>query len=139
MENDILTSLLNLEREIMSDRFLRRKISMMEWGGADVSISKCLDEDTKKWLQDQPFLVISPQNSVPRRRAVITEFSEELSWLFHRLRIIFSGRIDYISKYDFYGSLAQSAIDYLEKNKESKDMRPLLLAVVNTAKGLLDE
>jgi hypothetical protein len=139
MENSILNNLLNLEREIMSDRFLKRKISMMEWSGADVIIRRRLNENIKKWLTDQPFLVISPQNSIPRRRAVITEFSEELSWLFHRLRIIFSGRIDYISKYDFYGSLAQSAIDYLQKNKDSKDRRPLLLEVVKTAKGLLDE
>ena len=131
--SNIKSSLERLEHRIQTRGIPKRAKKVGEWGGADVVIKKELDEDTKNWLGDD-VIVISSQNTEPRRRAVITEYSRELSWLFHRLKRIFSGRIDYISKYDFYGTLAQSAIDYLENNKENKDAKALLLAVLNTSK-----
>jgi hypothetical protein len=112
--------------------------TVKEWGGADVIIEARLDENTKRWLGDQPY-VISPQNTDPRRRAVITEYSKELSWLFYQLRDIFHGKLDYVSKYDFYSVLAQSAIDYLKNNEDLKDAKGLLIEVLNTAKGFCDD
>lgn len=44
---------------------------------------------------------------------------------------IFCDDIDYISKYDFYGLLAQTAIDYLRNNSNVKS-KDLLIAVLNT-------
>jgi hypothetical protein len=55
------------------------------------------------------------------------------------LKHIFIGRIDYVSKYDIYGTLAQSAIDYLETNKESAVMSTLLLTVLNTSRGFIEK
>ena len=108
-----------------------------EWGGTDVIIKSKLDENSKKWLGDKRY-VISLQNTEPRRRAVVTEYSKELSWLFYQLRDLFSGKIDYISKYDFYGLLAQSAIDYLANNGDQQDAKGLLIEVLNTAKGFCE-
>ena len=127
-----------LENLIQTTGIPKTAKSAREWGGADVVIKKELDENTKRWLEDQ-HIVISSQNTEPKRRAVITEYSNELSWLFYELKEIFSGKFDYISKYDFYGALAQSAIDYLENNKENKDAKALLLAVLNTSKQFIQK
>jgi len=125
-----------LEHRIQTGGIPKRASKVGEWGGADVIITKQLDENTKRWLGDDA-IVISFQNTEPRRRAVITEYSRELSWLFYRLKRIFSGKIDYISKYEFYGTLAQSAIDYLENNKHNQNAKDLLLAVINTSKQFI--
>jgi hypothetical protein len=70
---------------------------------------------------------------------VITSCSKELSWLFYRLKDIFVGTIDLTSKYDFYGRLAQSAINYIEENKERGehgDCTHLLKTVLDEAKRM---
>jgi len=138
MEHNIWTELERVEERLQTEDISKKASTTREWRGADVIISKGLDNNFQKWLKDQS-LVISPQDTEPRRRAVITEYSKELSWLFYKLREIFSDRIDHTSKYDFYGSLAQSAIDYLEKNRESKDVRALLLTVLSTSKRFLEK
>ena len=138
MEHNIWTELERVEERLQTEDISRKASTTREWRGADVIISKGLDNNFKKWLQNQP-LVLSSQDTEPRRRAVITEYSKELSWLFYKLREIFSDRIDYTSKFDFYGSLAQSAIDYLGKNKESRDVKALLLTVLSTSKGFLEK
>jgi len=137
-EKEMLQRIDRIEKKVDSKSYIDEAASAKEWGGADVIISSHLSEDVKKWLGDQS-VVISFQESEPRRRAVITEFSKELSWLFDQLKNIFADRIDYTSKYDFYGLLAQSAIDYLKKNEENKDVKLLLLAVLNTSKRFLDK
>jgi len=138
MEQNIWTELERVEERLQTEDISRKASTTREWRGADVIISKGLDNNFRKWLTGQP-LVISPQDTEPRRRAVITEYSKELSWLFYKLREIFSDRIDYTSKFDFYGSLAQSAIDYLGKNKESRDVKALLLTVLGTSKRFLEK
>jgi len=138
MEHNIRTELEKVEERLQTEDISRKASTTREWRGADVIISKGLDNNFQKWLTGQP-LVISPQDTEPRRRAVITEYSKELSWLFYKLRDIFSDRIDYTSKNDFYGSLAQSAIDYLGKNKESRDVKTLLLTVLGTSKRFLEK
>ena len=138
MEQNIWTELERVEERLQTEDISRKASTTREWRGADVIITKGLENNFKKWLEDQAF-VISSQNTEPRRRAVITEYSKELSWLFYKLREIFSDRIDYTSKFDFYGSLAQSAIDYLGKNKETRDVKALLLTVLSTSKGFLEK
>ena len=138
MKNKIISELEKLEKQIKNDNLPKGATATEEWGGADVIIKEQRDESINEWLRDQP-LVLSPQKTEPRRRAVITEHSRELSWLFIQLRDIFDGQIDYISKYDFYGSLAQSAIDYLEKNNDTRDLKVLLLTVLQAAKVFLKE
>lgn len=137
MKSDLMTRIANLKQRIETTDISMQARTVKEWGGADVIIKRELDADTEKWLGDQPY-VISLQQTAPRRRAVITEYSKELSWLFFQLKDIFSEQIDYVSKYDFYGLLAQAAIDYLANNEGSQDAKDLLLEVLNAAKGFCD-
>lgn len=138
MKEKLFEKLDKLEQKISSEDFLSEASAVKEWGGADVIISNRLTGDIKKWLGDQT-LVISLQKTKPMKRAVITEFSNELSWLFYQLRDIFADEIDYISKYDFYGLLAQSAIDYLEVNQVNAKCKELLNAVTTKARNFLEE
>lgn len=105
-----------------------------DWGGADVVIiTGQATEDQKKWLADQP-VVISGQKVAPRRWLVVTKYHQELSWIFNNLRDLFGGHIDYITKYDFYGTLADKALTV--HNPDSKE---ILLAVVDAASGFLEQ
>ena len=134
MNHELMAQIEALKRRIEITDFSLEVEDVKEWGGEDVIIKSYLDKDTEKWLEGQP-LVISFQSTEPRRKAVITKYSKELSWLFYQLRDLFSEKIDNISKYDFYGLLAQSAIDYLVNNEETQDAKGLLLTVLNTSKG----
>ena len=136
MNHELIDKLDSLEQKIESGGIEKETSSAKEWGGADVVIRKRLNDSVKEWLGDQS-TVISLQETEPRRRAVITEFSKELSWLFYQLRDIFAEEIDYISKYDFYGMLAQASIDYLEKNRENPKCNQLLYSVLDKAKSFL--
>ena len=136
MEQELGIKLEELQYRIQTEDISRNAISTNEWGGADVIIRSRLDNSAKKWLGSQP-LVISFQNTTPRRRVVITKYSKELSWLFEQLRTIFCGKIDCITKFDFYGLLAQSANDYLWDNKKTEDVKALLLTVLNASKGFI--
>lgn len=137
MEKNILTKLNNLEKIIKTENITQKASGTEEWGGADVVISKTMNKQIQKWLESDN-IVISFQDTAPKRRAVITEYSKELSWLFEELKNIFTGEIDFITKYDFYGSLAQSAIDYLETNKGNLEMKDLLVSVINASRRFLD-
>jgi len=134
MNQEILKKLDEVERKIESGDFLKEVNSVKEWVGADVIISSQLNDRIKTWLGDQP-LVLSLQKTEPQRRAVITKYSKELSWLLNQLKEIFAREIDYISKYDFYGLLAQSAIDYLEVNQENVKCNELLNVVIDKARS----
>ncbi len=138
MKDSLLKQIEDLKQRIMTSDISVEASTVKEWGGADVIIKARLDKDTQNWLENQP-LIISLQSTEPRRRAVITNYAKELSWLFYQLRDIFSERIDYVSKYDFYGLLAQSAIDHIATNNESQDAKHLLLSVLNTAKGFCED
>lgn len=138
MNKNLLKQIDDLKRRIEAIDISVEARATKEWGGADVIIKAKLDAATEKWLDDQPY-VISYQKTESRRRAVITEYSKELSWLFLQLKEIFSEKIDYVSEYDFYGLLAQSAIDYLTNNEDLKDAKCLLIEVLNTAKGFFDD
>ncbi|MCZ3367269.1 hypothetical protein [Methanobacterium veterum] len=106
-----------------------------EWGGADVIIQKKMTPQTKKWLDNQN-TVISSQNTDPMKRAVITPYFHELSWLFMQLMDIYSGHYDYISKYDLFGGLAQTAIDAINENP-GISCEELLMTVFNKSKDLI--
>ena len=103
------------------------------WGGADVIIAEKTSKELNNWLGNQP-LVISFQTSAPMRRLVVTQHAVELSWLFIQLRELYRDRIDYISKYDFYGELAQKAIDIVKETDDKCSNRELLFEVLRTSK-----
>lgn len=131
-DNEIIKSMNELEKYILTVEFNEEAQETSNWGGADVVIEESMSDCIKNWLGDQP-LVISHQKMEPRRRAVITPYAKELSLLFCKLRDIFIGKIDYTSKYDFYGILAQSAIDYKTENPEEYNKIDLLKTVINQA------
>lgn len=132
MESELKKELYNLEKIITSKDYPKNISSIRNWSGADVIIQPRKTKEVIEWLGKQN-LVITSQETTPRRRAVITKYAQELSWLFNELKRIFQDRIDYISKYDFYGSLAQAALDYLNSNKEI-NREELLLTVLNRAR-----
>jgi hypothetical protein len=138
MNQELIEKLDSLERKIESGNIVREASSIMEWAGANVIISSQLNDSIKEWFGDQ-LMVISLQKTEPRRRAVITEFSKELSWLFYQLKDIFAEEIDNMSKHDFYGMLAQVSIDYLEKNQENPKCDQLLYSVLDKARSFSNE
>lgn len=103
------------------------------WGGADVLIYTRLLKKHKEWLGDQP-LVLSFQPTLPMRRVVITKYAVELTWLFIQLRKLYCERIDSVSKYDFYGELAQKAIDVVNETDNKCSVEELLFEVLRTSK-----
>jgi hypothetical protein len=138
MNQELIEKLDSLERKICSGIIVKEANSIMEWAGSDVIISSQLNDSIKEWFGDQ-FPVFTLEKTEPRRRAVITEFSKELSWLFYQLKDIFSGELNYISKPVFYGMLAQTSIDYLEKNKEDVKCDQLLFSVLDKARSFSNE
>ena len=130
--SEILKKLADFENEFVSCGLPQEASKYKEWGGADVIISKRENPSNLKWFEDQPF-VISQQKTQPRKRLVITEHAAELSWLFDQLKEIYRTGLDYVSKYDFYGQLAQAALDSLEENPDI-DAFELCLEVIKSAK-----
>ena len=138
MNQELIEKLDSLERKIESGNIVREASSIMEWAGADVIISSQLNDSVKEWFGDQ-FMEFPFQKAEPRRRAVFTEFSKELSWLFYQLKDIFAEELNYISKHVFYGMLAQVSIDYLEKNQENPKCDQLLHSVLGEARSFSNE
>lgn len=133
----IFNALDHLDARIATEDITAIAAGTRPWGGADVIIARRMTRNLKEWLGDADF-VISFQESVPIRRLVITEHYRELSWLFEQMRAIYSGRIDYLSKYDFYGLLAQAASDYLKSQNDLCDLRQMLLAVSKASRTYLN-
>lgn len=106
------------------------------FGGADVIVSNEFSPENERWVNDQHF-VISPQSTAPRKRLVITPYAIELSWLFHQLADVFHEQIDFINKYDFYGLLAQNALDFIENNNNEYDCNSLLIYVLDESRNFL--
>ena len=133
MEQEMIKKLSQLEEKVRNADISKEADGTEEWGGADVVIAAQMTKEMEDWIGSQPF-VISFQKKVPRRRLVLTRYSRELSWLFFRLKDIFYDRLDYITKYDFYGLLAQAALDHLERNDGKADLKGMLVEVIEAAR-----
>ena len=103
------------------------------WSGADVIITEQINDTHKAWLENQP-IVLSFQQFDAMKRLVVTQHAFELSWLFIQLRELYSGRIDNVLKFDFYGELAQKAIDTINFTNDENSYEELLLAVLRQSK-----
>lgn len=110
--------------------------STRDWGGADVIITGKPSSEETEWLKSQP-TVISFQQSQAKRRLIVTKYHQELSWLFNKLRDIAGTRIDYVSKYDFYSSLAVAAMNHIAEVPDDDSPRTLLSNVAKAAKDFL--
>lgn len=64
---------------------------------------------------------------------VHTRHAKPITWLMIRLREIASGCINYANKYEFYGTIGESAQKYIEENGDSKEILQKLMV------HLLDE
>jgi len=148
LSNDALIKELNLLRDTIFEedisKLAREDIEIKNllenykktktlWAGADVVINKSMTKNLKKWVGEQP-LVISLQDSFPERRVVITKHALELSWLFIQLKRLYRLRIDYISKYDFYGELAEKAIEIINETNDECSYQELLYEVLRVSK-----
>jgi len=100
------------------------------WSGADVVITSKAPKPSGDGFYPEP-------------RYVVTNFSQELSWLFEEMRGIFSeflGVIDGCTKIEFYGRLANMAMRYQQRLKgKPESERGLLLAVLHEAFAMLEE
>ena len=104
-----------LDTLIGSGNFAKEACSFKEWDEAGVIISSQSNDDIKERL--------GPLFPEQRRIEVATEFSRELSWLFHKIRDIFP------EEKDFYGELAQAANVYLKENKKNPKCNQLMYYV----------
>ena len=121
----IRAALANLSGEVRASRFER---ATRAWGGADVVITT------------RPTTPRDSESFYPPPRNVVTPSALELSWLFERLRDIFSPVLDGTSKIEFYGRLANAANRYLAKvDVVVQNPQDLLLAVAHEAHSILDE
>lgn len=136
LDKKVLNQLEQLIEKVQSGNFVNEAKKVRNWGGADVGIAPRMTPSIQRWLEDQP-TIISLQTTTPKKRVVITGYSKELSWLFYQLKDIAQGKIDYISKYDYYGLLAQAAIDYLDSNGDSINCKDLLITVIKQAEEFL--
>jgi len=148
LKNDEIINELNKLREIIFNEDIK-EIAMADeeiqfivenaqrwgcfWGGADVTINTRMLKKHKEWLDNQPE-VLSFQSTTPMRRVVVTKHAIELTWLFIQLRDLYLERINSVSKYDFYGELAQKAIDLLKETDSKCSADELLFEVLRTSK-----
>ena len=148
LKNDDLINELNQLREIiinedikeiaMADKEVQYMVENAQrwghfWGGADVLINTRMLKKHKEWLGNQPE-VLSFGSTTPMRRVVVTKHAIELTWLFIQLRDLYLERINSVSKYDFYGELAQKAIDLLKETDNKCSADELLFEVLRTSK-----
>ncbi len=134
MNLTIETQLDELQAKIESGGYADAAAGARLWRGADVMIATEMTDEVRDWLGDQP-LVVSMQELPAMRRAVITEYARELSWLFHELGGIFIDELDFVSKYDFFGGLAVQALNCLNESPVPPDCGDLLLDVLDRSRG----
>jgi hypothetical protein len=90
-----------------------------EWGGADVVIRSHKPEPR------------SENSWYPEPRWVVTPNAKPLSKLFYNLRDAFYGMLDGCSKIEFYGRMAEAALNYQEGlQSKSENTTELLKAVL---------
>ncbi|MBM4288346.1 MAG: hypothetical protein FJ135_09420 [Deltaproteobacteria bacterium] len=131
----IYLALDKLEKQVDTPAFQKQAEKRGEWGGADVIICRKPNEDQLRWSQEQ-FLALPLPMVPPRHRLVVTPYSLELSYLFENLRDIFVDLLDFSNKYDFYGGLAQAALDYQQAG-EGHSFPELAKAVIGWARKYL--
>lgn len=123
-----------IQAKIESGGYVSEAASATGWRGADVMIAEEMTDEIRDWVGDQP-LVIDLQVLPAMRRAVITEYALELSWLFQELGAVFYDELDYISKYDFFGGLAVRALNCIQEDDGEPDCEKLLLTALGWSRN----
>ena len=97
------------------------------WGGADIVICAT------------PPAVATAQSFYPDPRYVVTPYVQELSWLFGALRDAFTGSMNHLSKYEFYGRLADAAEKFARDNASPHTAAELIAGVLGEVRVLAAE
>lgn len=116
--------IIKLKQLVIDNKICKAK---RNWEGADVVI-------------DNKPHVSNPNSFYPEPRFVITEFSLEISWLFECLRDAFYAEklIDGCTKIEFFGRLANSANDKINKDKNISKQE-LCISIINEAEKIYSE
>ena len=112
--DEIAVKLQVLEKDIKNKSYPNDLKKIKDWGGADVIVAPKMTESLDRCIDSQPEVITGLDYKdygiiENRRRLVITRYSKELSWLIYELKAIFSGFIDWSTKYEFYGLMAHQA------------------------------
>lgn len=107
------------------------------WQDADVIVCRRLDNNVQAWLDEQTSLG-GFQKVEPRRRAVVTNYAQEVSWLFMQIKDIFDHEVDHISEYDLFGFLADAVSAHLDAHQNNVELKQLLDSAVEKAKSFLN-
>lgn len=106
------------------------------FGGADVIIDEVEMPHHPSFLANQP-LVLDKSGYQALRRVVITKNARALSSLFYQFRDSGFDEIDSLTKYGFYGTLAQAALDYIGRHGDPDDPFPMLERVFDAGASFL--
>ena len=101
----------DIVKKINNKDYIQECEKVKEFGGADVIV-----------CQKAPYANTS-------KIIVETKYSKEISWLIEQLKNVYSGEYDYISKYDFFAKIANSAIEYITNNGD-KDVEKMMRSIV---------
>lgn len=129
-DKELFDGIVNLATLIREKNLSKIDKNSKEWGGAGVIITTDIFRKNKF------------KRDYPGKYCVLTQYSSELSWLFFKLSKLFSHRLDFLSKYNFYENLAKAAINYLidcEKSNKVEKKDDLLLSVIIKAYSLYDK
>ena len=98
--------------KINNGAYINESANTKEFGGADVLICKKAPHiDTSKTI-------------------VETQFSKEISWLFEQMRDAYKGKYDYLSKFEFFGRMADAANSYIAEHGDT-DVVAMMKTVIN--------
>lgn len=98
-------------KKIDNKDYIQECEKVKEFGGADVIVCKKAPyTDTSKII-------------------VETKYSKEISWLIEQLKLVYSKDYDYISKYDFFATIANSAIKYITDNGDN-DVEKMMKSII---------
>lgn len=113
MTSDIDNGIINLQR---IDR------NIMDWGGAKV-------------------IITSDKTRPPDNYCIFlcTDLAHVVSWLMYRLRDIAHSILDGDNKYEFYGTIGQSACEFVKKNGDSDNQaEALVLYILTDVRNLIE-
>jgi len=122
--DNIKTALSDLSRTI-DESDVKDIRALRDWGGADVIVAHVSIEMSGGFY--------------PEPRTVVTQFSREVSWLFEKLRDVFSDLLDGTSKIEFYGRLANAAKNYQQQVNGGENAKDIIKAVLYEAVLMLEE
>ena len=134
MNFEVLQKLDKLEQRI-AEREYEAAGDVEMWDGFDVVVSAHADDSLEHWVRI-PTQSCDFHRVEARRRAVVTRYARELSWLFEQLRDIHPGEIERITDEDFYALLSDEANQYIEEHKAGATASHLLESVIKKVREI---